>query len=478
MNVNNNDFYSRSSRDIIKPNSRKYSKLSSPNNQRITSPIIKTNKTIQKYINEKLSSIKIINNSKNDKLSRIQNKPKISFKNHPNIIRNKFIISSKPKQSQKKQIEPLKKNKKFKEKKYQSNKSKSKSKDNPTNISNYKSIEHSNKSVNIFLSKKPIIKDSKESKCINSISTSSGLSFSSKENRKCFPFSSREISSNKNKKETNNFNKYDNNNNSTNNTSSFKKNNNNINNEEGKQTLEDTNRYRHNINNFNYESGSDDNMSDNKIYLKCDNYSLLTFGNSFSYSNSQRSKSTQKNGNGNGNNEEFNYNDKNKTINYCKDLIINYNSNIKNNNYVNKLKEENETLKKELKESSEQISFLKYQIKELKQNNKKYAKNKKVCSPNIWKNKNIQMSIFEKETKNELINKENDFIKFNKDSLKDLNKIIGEKNYKNCKKKIIIKRKLNINGRENKKIKNKNNSVCALERPGENIIQCISKLKI
>ena len=475
MNVNNNDFYSRSSRDIKKPNSRKYSKLSSPNNQRITSPIIKTNKTIQKYINEKLSSIKIINNSKNDKLSHMQNKPKISFKNHPNIIRNKFIISRKPKQSEKKQIDPLKKNKKIKEKKYQSNKSKSKNKDNPNNISNCKSIEHSNKSVNIFLNKKQIIKDSKESKCINSISTSSGLSFSSKDNKKCPPFSSRGISSNKNKEEINNFNKYSNNI-STNNDNSIKKCNNNINNEEVKQTLEDTNRYRHNINNFNYESGSDDNMSDNKIYLKCDNYSLLTFGNSFSYSNSQRSKSTQKNGNGN--NEEFNYNDKNKTINYCKDLIINYNNNIKNNNYVNKLKEENETLKKELKESSEQISFLMYQIKELKQNNKKYSKNKKVCSPNIWKNKNIQSSIFEKETKNELINNENDYTKFNKDSLKDLNKIIGEKNYKNCKKKIIIKRKLNINGRENKKIKNKNNSVCALERPGENIIQCISKLKI
>ena len=62
--------------------------------------------------------------------------------------------------------------------------------------------------------------------------------------------------------------------------------------------------------------------------------------------------------------------------------------------------------------------------------------------------------------------------------MKDLNKIINEKNYKDCKKKIIIKRKFNIHGKENKKIRNRNNSVCELGRQGENIIQCISKLKI
>ena len=478
MNVNNNDFYSRSLRDIKMPNLRKNSKLSSPNNQRITSPILKTNKTIQKYINEKLSSMKRINNSKNEQLSHLQNKPKINYKNHPNIIRSKLIYSPKQKQSQK-QIDLLKKKKKFKEKILIENKSKSKNKEK-NNVTNYKSIEHSNKSVNSFLNKKQNIKDSKdlkESKFINSISTSSGFSFQSNENRKCLPFSSKEKSTDKSKKEANNSNIY--NNNSSNNTISVKKCNNNMNNDEAKQTIEDTRRYRHNINNFNYESGSDDNMSDNKIYLKCDNYSLLTFGNSFSYSNSQRSKSTKKNGNENI--EEYNYNGKNKTINYCKDLIINYSNNNKNNTYINKLKEENETLKKELKESNEQINFLMYQIKELKQNKnfrpKKCSKNKKVCSPNIWKNKNIQFSLLEKEAKNELINNEND-IKFNKDSLKYLNKIIGEKNYKNCKKKIIIKRKLNINRKENKKINNKNNSVCSLERPGEKIIQCISKLKI
>ena len=465
MNVNHNDIFSKSSKDIKKPNVHKNLKISSQNYQRLTSPILKANKTIQKYINKKLSSIKKINNFKKDQLSHNQNKPKIFIKNNPNI-RNKLIISPKQRQSQK-QIDVFKKQKIINENKSKNkskNKTKSKTK-SKSNIVNYKSIEHSNKSPNIFINKK---QSTKESKFINSISTSSGLSFCSNQNKKFPQFSNKENSTNKNKINSSN-------NNSTNHTFSIK--NNNINNEECKQTIEDTSRYRHNINNFNYESGSDDNMSENKIYLKCDNYSLLTFGNSFSYSNSQRSKSNKKNSNI----EE--YNDKNKTINYYKDLVINFSNYNKNNNYVNKLKEENETLKKELKESNEQISFLMYQIKELKQNknynhDKKNAKKKKVCSPNIWKNKNIEFSLIEKENKNELNNNENDNIKFNKDTLKDLNKIINEKNYKDCKKKIIIKRKFNIHGKENKKIRNRNNSVCELGRQGENIIQCISKLKI
>ena len=480
MKVNHNDLVNKSTKEIKNLNIHKKSHVSSPNNQRIISPILKANKTIQKYINTKLNSKnKINNNSKKDDLANLQIKPKINFKHHPNLIKNKLIASSKQRYNQKKK--EVSKNKK-------ENKSKNKVKNSKTKdkITNYKCIENNNSSLNIFSNKK---QNSKESKLINTISTSSGISVCSNENKKCLPFSHNEIRNNSNNSIYNNLqSENENKNNFYNNYNSDDipsiQNNNNINNVNWeKQFLQDTNRYKPNINNFNYESGSDDNCSDNKVYIKCENYSLLTFGNSFSYSNSQRSKSTQKNWN----NEENN-GDKNKTINFCKDLMINYNNN-KNNNYVNKLKEENETLKKELKESNEQINFLIYQIKELKQNksfrDKKYRKNKKICSPNIWKNKNIKLSLMDKENKNckNDINyncdyKESDKFIFNKDLLKDINKTICDKNcYKNCKKKIIIKRKLYHN-KDNKKIRNKNNSVCALERPCKNISECISKLKI
>ena len=145
--------------------------------------------------------------------------------------------------------------------------------------------------------------------------------------------------------------------------------------------------------------------------------------------------------------------DINKTINSFKDLMINYNNN-KNVNYIDKLKEENETLRKELKESSEKISFLIYQIKELKNlkssSDKKSKKNKKICSPNIWKNKNIKLTLMNKNCKNDINcnydkydcdNNENDKFRFNKDLLKDINKNIEEKKcYKNSQKKIITKR--------------------------------------
>ena len=104
----------------------------------------------------------------------------------------------------------------------------------------------------------------------------------------------------------------------------------------------------------------EEDLNENKIVLKCENNSLLTFGNSVSYSNSQKSKSTKKYFN----NDKKNNNDKN---------IIIHNDNTKNssftllnhcninNNYLNKLKEENETMRKELKESNDQITFLMYQ---------------------------------------------------------------------------------------------------------------------
>ena len=114
MKVNPNDFSTKSSRDIKRIKINKKSQLPSPINPRITSPILKANKTIQKYINEKLSSIKKNNISKKEENSLQRNKPKINFKNHPNLIKNKLIISPKQRYSQK-SIEVIKKQKNTKE---------------------------------------------------------------------------------------------------------------------------------------------------------------------------------------------------------------------------------------------------------------------------------------------------------------------------------------------------------------------------
>ena len=476
MKVHPNDNIIKSLKDITKETIHKISYISSPNNHRITSPIFRANKTIQKYINERLNSIKKTssNNIKEISLNK-KKQPKLNYKKHPNLIKRKLIINPKPKNSNK-YIDIIKniknKGKKSKENIFKikdnniinyKNNNNNKSK----NISNY----HSNKSLNIILKNK---QNSKESKLINSMSTSSGVSICSNDNKKYIPFLNNDISTQN----------YLQNNNTNNNTNIDDKNLDLLSNinflDYRKQFAEETSRHRHNINNFNYESGSDDNLSENKIFLKCDNNSLLTFGNSFSYSNTKRSKSTRKTGN----NED---NDENKNKIYCKDLIINYNN--KSNLYVNRLKEENETLKKELKESSEQISLLKYQINELKCNknycSKKFIKNNKICSPNIWKKRKFPLIEKENKTNNNNDNNNNDkclFIKIeydkmrvNKDILKDINKTIIDKNFKNSKKKIIIKRKLNLNGK-NKKYKN--NSVCVEDRLSDNLDKYISKLKI
>ena len=126
-----------------------------------------------------------------------------------------------------------------------------------------------------------------------------------------------------------------------------------------------------NVNNFCYEtiSKEDSNENGDKIILKCDNYSMLTFGNSFSYSNSQKRKT----------NKKFLNNENNKSNN----KYINMDK-INDNSYVNKLKLENETLKKELQESAQQISFLMNQIKDLKDNS--YLPIKKSCKKTIQRN--------------------------------------------------------------------------------------------
>jgi hypothetical protein len=201
-----------------------------------------------------------------------------------------------------------------------------------------------------------------------------------------------------------------------------------------------------NINNFCYEtiSKEDSNENEDKIILKCDNYSMLTFGNSFSYSNSQKRK----------NGKKFLNNDNNKNNNKNKDMDI---DELNDNSYVNRLKLENETLKKELQESAQQISFLINQIKDLKDNT--YLPTKKPRKKNIHRN----ISVKENKTKDLKDTKLKNII-FKKNKLniieKNNNKKISKSNS------IIINNKKNkINNKEgiHKKIYNMKNSLNAIQ---------------
>jgi hypothetical protein len=246
---------------------------------------------------------------------------------------------------------------------------------------------------------------------------------------------------------------------------------------------------KENINNFCYETGTKEDSNENKIILKCDNNSLLTFGNSFSYSNSQKSKSTKKFFNNDNNNKDkdkdiININNKDKNKNSCFNLIGQYNLN-NNYNYVNKLKEENETLRKELKESNDQITFLMSQIRELKEGkNYKPSKilRKKVCPPNIWNKKPMNIDDNEKENYNNCNTLENKIygkVNNKKNIIKHINENnnINNNNGNKLKvNKIKINKKIFIG---NKKYQKKNNAnLIYLDKPCEKINECISKIKI
>ena len=441
MKVNRNDELTKSLKEARRTNFHKKSSMPKINNLKISSPSLKPNKTIQKYINERLNSLKKSSNIyKENKVAYGEIKTKIKNNIKPN--KNKLIISHK--KNNKKLIELTKKKKKtdsFLVEKVKDN-------NNEDNIFN--------KSFNIIFKRKD---NSKESKLINSISTSAGISFCSNDNKKNMNFIENKINENN---YFYNINKYN-----VDSLSNKKDNYNYLNDYNIKQFLEESNCNKNNKNKLNYENGNDD--KEYKIFFKFDDNSLLTFGNSFSYSNSQRNKlkNEDKNSNKNINNRTS-----------CKNIISNYNINANNNIYVNKLKEENETLKRELKESNHQINILINQIKELKDcnnnKNKKIKKKNKICSPNIWNNKNLRFSFFENE---ECIIKNNrnakiglnEKKKFNKEILKDINNTINDKYYfKNGKKKILIKRKF-LYGQNNEIINYKHI---------DNINECISKLQI
>ena len=110
----------------------------------------------------------------------------------------------------------------------------------------------------------------------------------------------------------------------------------------------DSNENRNNNTTNNYEiDSSEDNMIDNKIFFKGGgDGSRITFGNSFSYTNSKKSSSTRR----------LFKNNENENL----EIIDN-----KDDENVILLKSQNESLKKELKESNKQITYLKNEIEKL-----------------------------------------------------------------------------------------------------------------
>ena len=452
MKTNLNDHQNKHTKTIKEVSISKKGIISnqiSQYNRYLSSSLPKENKTLKKYINDRLNSInkKKINLCKS--LIHQDPPPKSTEKYKSNLIYRRNNLNSNLKINQKSLDKSLKKNI-IKERIYNKKSILTIKKNNTHNNNsndNYKSVN---------------IKKSDNSKLINSISTSAGMSSSSNkidENSKMNYYDYHK----------NNYNLL-NNSIEKSNTVCDKYNNNN------RFFLDESNYCRPKINNFNYETGSDDNINENIIFLKCDNYSSLTFGNSFSYSNSQRSKK---------NNDE-NINNNNITF-----FFNNSNNNNKNNTYVNKLKEENEALKKELKESNDQISLLKYQIKELEEFNnhtnfKKSTRNI-MFPPNLWDKRHLKYELFDSNSFNKINNTKelsmsyriNEKMKINKDMLENINNTLNEENfYKNKKKLINVKKNINLKKKGIKKNNEEFYSLYVLDKPCEKITECISNLRI
>jgi len=304
-------------------------------NQELPS-MFKTNKTLQRYIDQKLSSIKPISqNKKNDfkyiNKSHFQtrnnslNSKKNNNKNSANK-RNSKIKSNNTKNNKlnkgrnnKKQIISLKKEYKTNQnyssfnnlanlinKKHNNNKFKSPIQTKGKLIKNF--YQNYNSSISTGISMKTNTNDVYKS-CSNFLDNNSLTKFDNSDNEmenqdfEIIPFMNKDFKV---------YSNWDRNNKSAN-------------------------------NNYEIDSSEDNNM-DNKILLKkCENGSPITFGNSFSYTNSKKSSSTRR---------VLKNND-------------NEDADIKNDENIFLLKNQNETLKKELKETNEQITFLKGEIEKL-----------------------------------------------------------------------------------------------------------------
>lgn len=307
--------------------------------------IFKTNRTLQKYIDQRLSSLnpttqpqkktieyKSYNNTRNNSFNlRKSNNNKITKKkiNNNNSIKSKESKLNLGRNNSKKQILSLKKQYKTKQ--------------NYSSFNNLPNIKYKNYNTNKNLFKSPIQTKGKLIKnfCQNySSSVSTGISL--KNNNEIYKPCTHFLDNN-----------------------SFVKNENSENELEENQDFEiipfnnkefqiNSNEDRNNKSmNNNYEIDTiEDNMIDNKILFKGgENGSPITFGNSFSYTNSKKSSSTRR--------------------------VLKNEDIEKDDESISILKSQNETLKKELKESNQQITFLKNEIEKLIK--KRKIKNFKQC---------------------------------------------------------------------------------------------------
>ena len=328
--------------------------------------IYKSNKTLHKYINQKLNLLK--SHPKAAKNETKKNKSNINSRNTSlNINRTNKTKNIKTKSKINISINIKNKNKNGRnskqnisllKKEYNSNKIFSSYNNLPNLLNNKSNNNINNNNINTNnndnIIKSPMqTKGKLVSNLYQNYSSSMSTGISSSNNNDLFKSCSNFL-------DNNSFIKYDNNNDS------------------GKKLQDkeyfpfinsnlkiNSNEDRNNNTTNNYEiDSSEDNIIDNKIFFKSGgDGSPITFGNSFSYTNSKRSSSTRR----------ILKNNDNENM----DNIYN-----KDDDNVSLLKSQNETLKKELRESNEQITYLKNEIEKLIK--KKKMKNIK-CSIRINK---------------------------------------------------------------------------------------------
>ena len=338
------------------------------------SSLYKTNKTLHKYINQKLNLLKIKSLPKTTKNNNASIKSNIHSRN-PSVNIKKSDKNRKRKKNKNISINITKNknqigrntNQDLIKKEYNSNKIYSSFSDLP-NLLNNKSNNNINKKFhNKDIKQSPL---QTKGKLISNLyqnyssSMSTGISYN---NNELFKSCSNFL-------DNNSFLKEDKNNNDSENDIKDKEYIPFINKNHKFNSKFNSNEDRNNTTN-NYEIDSiEDNMIDNKIFFKGgEDGSPITFGNSFSYTNSKRSSSTRR----------ILKNNENENT----DKIDN-----KDEDNISLLKSQNETLKKELKESNEQITYLKNEIEKLikkKKKNYKYAIRINRCSkptPPVKKN--------------------------------------------------------------------------------------------